>query len=163
MRELVCPVCGKEFKATHWAQKYCSPECSSIAQKEYRKNYKAHKTQSFMRELVCPVCGKEFSTNQIFRKYCSDKCSKIAQKETLNNYRKTHKEQISKYQKEYNKDYYKTHKKQFAEYFKKHRRKCKELGVARLSDLHDIPVECPHHSDCFNCPEQDCILDYGEI
>lgn len=35
-----CPICGKQFKPLHSAQKACSPECSKIMTAQYNKRYR---------------------------------------------------------------------------------------------------------------------------
>lgn len=67
----VCQYCGKEFKTYKNCVKYCSKECSSLAQ---RKRLTAK----------CEICGKEFETRQKLLdkglgKYCSRKCYEIAE------------------------------------------------------------------------------------
>lgn len=60
-----CRNCGKEFNATHNAQRHCSEKC----RREYtRKNqYKGYKT------YACAWCGIVFDTDRK-RKYCCEEC-----------------------------------------------------------------------------------------
>ncbi|MBR4226943.1 MAG: hypothetical protein IKR86_09320 [Candidatus Methanomethylophilaceae archaeon] len=90
----VCQQCGREFfrvNKKNKATKYCSPECSALAQtkrpmarcqqcgSEFRqgrncKGYYCSKECQWasMRVIkACPQCGREFAGN---RKFCSDEC-----------------------------------------------------------------------------------------
>lgn len=65
IRELICPVCNKEFKTEKNAQKYC---CSKCRRKANSDTYiKKNDT------LYCAHCGKMFTSPRA-KKYCSDTC-----------------------------------------------------------------------------------------
>lgn len=41
----ICPVCGKEFAAATWRNKYCSPFCAQAAQVEQVREYQARQRE----------------------------------------------------------------------------------------------------------------------
>ena len=51
----ICKGCGKEFEATHFNKKFCSPECYGTLK-------------------VCKECGKEFRNHFVNQPYCSRTC-----------------------------------------------------------------------------------------
>lgn len=77
-----CVVCGKEF-VPHAIKKTCSPECSAIYEKIYRKKYYAEHdglTRSRRRKdplppVGCAYCGKVFTPTHGHQRYCSKECS----------------------------------------------------------------------------------------
>ena len=73
----ICAICGDEFIPTNGSQKYCSPECSRIANNLKLKQIKLHK--------VCVICGKEFVTHSYDAKTCSPECSLILRRKPRQN------------------------------------------------------------------------------
>ena len=76
---VVCPVCGKKFRAIHDFKDrksvYCSKEC--WAKRAIKINY-------------CLYCGKEIITSKsVNKKYCSNKCKKLHYR-TINKGEKSH-------------------------------------------------------------------------
>lgn len=64
-RNLVCPVCGKEFTTDKNAAKYCSVKC--------RRKANAPAPQEEERTFVCMWCGDAFKSNRQ-KKYCCAEC-----------------------------------------------------------------------------------------
>ena len=75
-----CKYCGKLFERTHASQKYCSTECSTIANRERTNKNRKKYQKSKETEKVCPYCGKTFIQVGSFRKYCSQECFNIVNK-----------------------------------------------------------------------------------
>jgi len=71
-RNLVCPVCGKEFTTDKNAAKYCSAKC--------RRKANAPIPQATERTFTCMWCGSTFKSDRQ-KKYCSAECR-------INSYRK---------------------------------------------------------------------------
>lgn len=72
----VCPVCGTEFVATSYNQKFCTKQCYYKANYENRKKDKKRYIDKLKTEGVkkkCKYCGKEFITNG-YGLYCSEEC-----------------------------------------------------------------------------------------
>jgi Holliday junction resolvase RusA-like endonuclease len=57
----VCEICGKRFKGTHPAAKFCSRSCQGEARAK-------------LREKPCSYCGKVFRPENSYRKMCSPEC-----------------------------------------------------------------------------------------
>jgi predicted nucleic acid-binding Zn ribbon protein len=76
-----CKYCGKPFERTHASQKYCSTECSTIANRERTNKNRKKYQKSKETEKVCPYCGKTFIQVGSFRKYCSQECSDAMNKD----------------------------------------------------------------------------------
>lgn len=70
-----CPVCGKQFRPSCPAAKYCSDQCREVA--KWAKSRERSKERSLQRPQVirvCPQCGKEFYLTRQHRIYCSEEC-----------------------------------------------------------------------------------------
>lgn len=85
-----CEYCGKEFKPSHRAQKYCSLACSGMAHRGGGiRGEKARKR----RTRICETCGKEFVMHSMSGKgnrgevnegrFCSYKCRGVWQHSLL--------------------------------------------------------------------------------
>ena len=112
-----CEWCGKSF-IPKYGRRYCSPECSKAAAKEYHKRYsrqyhamkmaarppktpKPPKPEKIRNPRVCPICQKEFYTKDYRKTFCSPECSKENHRRWLaRNYRKKKYEQMMKAMKE---------------------------------------------------------------
>ena len=53
---MICPICGTEFEPYRNNQKYCSPACNKIANRNYaRNNYKNYRPKN--KKHKCMMCG----------------------------------------------------------------------------------------------------------
>lgn len=64
-KQVICPICGKEFATNRNDKRYCSQECQAVKIKP-----KQPKT--------CVICETTFVPNRSDTKYCSDDCRKTA-------------------------------------------------------------------------------------
>lgn len=108
----------------------------------------------------CPICGKDFESNRRDKVYCSEQCRKEYVKIYNHNY---YQNNPGKYKlKEHGRNLRlkendaKPENLKRREQKRKYAEKLKVLGVNKLSD---VKVMCPYELDCFNCPEDDCIVD----
>ena len=66
----VCPVCGKEFEATHHLACYCSRQCRRKAENDKEKAARLAARSN----KVCPVCGVTFTPKRGNAIFCSVNC-----------------------------------------------------------------------------------------
>lgn len=62
-----CIICGNQLEGTRAGAKYCSRECSRVAERQKQPL------------TTCAKCGKEFKADKPDRKYCSHLCFTTAQ------------------------------------------------------------------------------------
>jgi len=76
-----CINCGKDFKPTGTAQKFCSVECRE-------EHYQRQKQEISERLLkgVCHHCRKPYTKTTGNQRYCSEECREIVRKQTYVNY-----------------------------------------------------------------------------
>lgn len=88
LETLICPVCDEEFTAyPSDNRKYCSPECSQIAQKgkTYEEQFRIRKSGEKRETIICPTCEEEFTALvSEKRKYCSPECCLLDRKGKTN-------------------------------------------------------------------------------
>ena len=76
-----CKICGREFKARHGNQRFCSCECRDESlRRSYRASNAKHKA-SRLHKVKCQKCGVEFETTSGRKKYCSEDCATAAKQE----------------------------------------------------------------------------------
>lgn len=85
LKTLICPICGKEFKQTAPAKKYCSDKCRRRAfncrrRAFYEKKGKYGDKPEEERIRTCATCGRKFAATWKTQKYCSAKCAKVRHK-----------------------------------------------------------------------------------
>lgn len=75
-----CEKCGKVFESYRNTQKYCSKECSAIADKESRDRYELkRKKERESKYKYCVECDKAFLPTHRLQKYCCGACAKKAE------------------------------------------------------------------------------------
>jgi len=75
-----CVMCGDEFEAVHYSQRYCSDRCRAEKKREIKikKYFKYRKRDGYTSrgdKSICQYCGKEFTiVNNSNQLYCSSSC-----------------------------------------------------------------------------------------
>ena len=72
----VCQVCGAEFAARQFNQKYCSQRCYQKANRAAKaKKRRDAGIPERVYNLTCKECGKPFQGSNSVTKFCSDACA----------------------------------------------------------------------------------------
>lgn len=81
LKEKPCAYCGKMFKPTVPLNKYCSSECSKMANKKPKVEFK----------IKCAICGKEVIAHKKSTLYCGYECRMKARYKRISLARKENK------------------------------------------------------------------------